>query len=368
MKNLLLLICTLSIKAGTLPPLPANARLALNENWSSGKIDPEKWYRLRKRWGQGNNGVVPENTSIKIDTVHGRKENVLVCRGHGDLYQGPVKGWHGNTTRVGGVLVTKDFFASGRYEIVMKIGQTQSSDSSPSDPTQPIGMIPAIWTYGYRWVRGEHEDLDSFSAENPLYNPLMKRQWKSNEYWSEIDFPEFGKNQNLKTGLYNTFLNNKINSKTLDTSAAIDGRYHTFTTIWRTHLIPFPNLNDTQVVEYQGYHWIQDKKIPFKSYHGNPLKRLAKDKYALYSGKVASHYIDGNLVGTNTQFVPAHAAQLNLGVWFPKWAGAAPWQTSSASFASVKIWEYDDPGDVRNILTQDITNNMNQEGIPIKQN
>lgn len=366
MKSLLLLIITASIHAKTLPKLPPDARLALHENWSSGKIDPKKWYRLRKRWGQNNNGVVPENSYLKTDAVNGKKQHVLVCRGHGDQYQGPIKGWHGNTTRVGGVVVTKEFFASGRYEVVMKIGTSESTKTSPADPTQPIGMIPAIWTYGYRWVSAKHHDLDSFHPENPLYNPLMKRQWKSNEYWSEIDFPEFGKNQNLKQGLYNTFLNDKINSQTFDTSVAIDGQYHTFTTIWRTHLTPFPNLKDSQVVKYKDYHWVHDKKIPFESYYGNPLKRLGKDKYALYSGKVASHYIDGKLVGKNTQFVPAHAAQLNLGVWFPKWAGAAPWQSSSASFASIKIWQYQDPGDIRNILTEDITNNMNSAGTPIK--
>ena len=45
------------------------------------------------------------------------------------------------------------------------------------------------------------------------------------------------------------------------------------------------------------------------------------------------------------------AAQLNLGVWLPEWAGPAPWKTARVSFASIKIWNYDDPGDVRGVLT-----------------
>ena len=195
----------------------------------------------------------------------------------------------------------------------------------------------------------------------------MKRQFGSNEYWSEIDFPEFGKNQDLEQGLYNTFQNDKIQSLTFPTKSVIDGDYHTITTIWRTALKAFENCRDSQVQESGGVYWIQDKAIPFERYLGNPLKRLGKDSYALYSGTEASHYIDGKHVGTNKKFVPALAAQLNIGVWFPRWAGAAPWKTSSMSIASVKVWEYNDPGDVRGILTEDINNNMDQKGTPKKQ-
>jgi hypothetical protein len=46
------------------PPLPAQTRLAFVEDWSSGRIDPDRWYVLRKKWGDGNHGVVPENVRI----------------------------------------------------------------------------------------------------------------------------------------------------------------------------------------------------------------------------------------------------------------------------------------------------------------
>lgn len=51
------------------------------------------------------------------------------------------------------------------------------------------------------------------------------------------------------------------------------------------------------------------------------------------------------------------AAQLTMGVWLPAWAGAAPWKQSTVSFASVKIWQYHDKGDVRGVFTEDITYN-----------
>ena len=143
MKILLTFLLSITV-AQAIPELPASAKLSFSEDWSSRKIDPDKWYPLRKRWGQNNQGVVPENLSIATDTVAGKNQNVLVCRGHSDLYKDPIKGWHGRSDRVGSTLVTKQFFASGRYEVVLKIGSKEKSQGSPEHPTHPIGMIPAI--------------------------------------------------------------------------------------------------------------------------------------------------------------------------------------------------------------------------------
>jgi len=52
------------------------------------------------------------------------------------------------------------------------------------------------------------------------------------------------------------------------------------------------------------------------------------------------------------------AAQLTMGVWLPAWAGPAQWQTAQVFFGPVKIWQYDDPGDVRGILTEDVPPNL----------
>lgn len=343
------------------------AKLVFEEDWGEGRIDSEKWYLLRKRWGQGNNGVVPENFRVEKDMVFGQSKNVVVCYGHGDEYEGQVVGWQGNRQRVGGVIVSKPFFASGQFEVVMKIGQTDRNSESPDNPSRPIGMIPAIWTYAYRWVSVDKNIAHDFKAETSLYNPHMNRHgWGVNEYWSELDFPEFGKNQKLEVGLYNTFLNANHQSREFPTAVAIDGKYHIFTTVWRTHLLPFEGIRDDQVVKYSGYFWVQDKSISFDRYRGNPLKKLGQNRYALYMGKSATHYIDGVQVGQNTRYVPSMAAQLNIGVWFPEWAGKAPWSESSISIASVKVWQLYDEGDVRGILVEDIDNNMDKQGMPIK--
>lgn len=339
-----------------IPPLPATAVLAMQETWNSGQIDPARWYIPRKKWGQGNNGVAPANVRIETDNVWGSNRPVLVCQANGDLYDGPVTGHGGQKPRVGGIVVTRDFFASGRYEMTMKIGGTAALVGAPADPMRPIGTVPAVWTYGYRYV-SVASDFDSFHPEQPLYNPHMKVYGNANEYWSELDFPEFGANGNFDIGLYNTFLQNKHQGRSYNVAPMIDGQYHTLTTDWRTALVPIAGVTDAQVIASDGYFWVRDKAINFNLYLGNPLKRLGPDQYAVLAGTMATHYLDGKKVGGNPTFVPSMAGQLTLGVWLPDWGGPAPWKQSTVSFSSIRIWQFHDPGDVRGIITENITDN-----------
>lgn len=349
-------------------PMPSSAKLVLDEDWSSGKVDPQRWYMPRKKWGQGNNGVTPANVRIGQDIVAGKRRPVLVCQANGDLYTGPVVGHGGQVTRVGGIVVSRQFFASGRFEVVMKIGGAEPGKGGPADPRRPAGAVPAVWTYGYRYVSVPGGDMTRFHESEPLYNPHMRQYGSAvNEYWTEIDFPEFGKGGIFEKALYNTFLQNKHQSRTFDVTPMVDGKYHTLTTEWRTTLAPIKGVTDAQVVEKLGYHWVRDLSVPYGQYLGNPLKRLGKDRYAVYAGLRADHYIDGRKVGENPTFVPSMAGQLNLGVWLPEWAGAAPWETATVSFASVKVWQYGDEGDVRGVVTDNIGDNFAADGTPSKQ-
>ena len=354
----------------TLGPVPAASRLAFSEDWAEGKIDPAKWYLLRKRWGEGNRGVVPENVSISRDTVAGAERDVLVCEAHGDLYDGAVVGERGARARVGGVIVSKPYFASGRFEVVMKIGATSRHDGGPEDPRRPIGTVPAIWTYAYRYARVPRERASDragdFFRDVPLYNPHLARGRATTMYWSELDFPEYGKAGGFDRAMYNTFCQDQHHPELFDVRGAADGRYHTYTTEWRTKLEPLSGVTDAQVVEYNGFWWVQDKSVPIDKYRGNPLKRLGPDEYAVYHGDEALHWIDSHFVARNTRFVPAMAAQLNLGVWLPDWAGPAPWKTAHIRFASVKVWQYDDPGDVRGVLTDPIGDSFDKDGRPLR--
>lgn len=139
------------------------------------QLSNSKWLVVKKAWGNNyignNNGVVPENLELLCD-------GGIRFHAHGDLYNGPIEGSDsviGNgKNRVGACLATKDYYASGRYEVVAKL--------TP-------GVINAFWTFHY--------------IEDPAYqNGGIKN--------SEIDweFPSNNYNGNkftLTDGLENTW-------------------------------------------------------------------------------------------------------------------------------------------------------------------
>jgi hypothetical protein len=345
-----------------LPPLNQGAELVLDEDWSQG-IVPTKWYVMQRRWGNGNHGVVPENVRVEKERGEdGEMRNVLVCEAHGEHYDGPVKGLWNRGDRVGGVIVSKAFFASGRFEVSMRVGGTEKVEGGPENPMRPIGTIPAIWIYAGWNTRVKPELAGGYVAENPMYQPYLQEWGRGNAfYWSELDFPELGKKGDFDHGLYNTFLSKKTESITYPVKVA-DGRFHTYTTEWRTTLVEMKGLRDEQVMEHAGFWWVRDLKVPFGSYWGNPLRKLGPNRYATCQGLIARHWIDGEFVGENTKFVPSIAAQLSLGVWLPDWAGPAPWKVSKVSFGRVRVWQYGDEGDVKGLLTNDQPDNIAKDG------
>ena len=362
----LVLFLTIPSLAAELAKLKKGAVLALDEDWSGG-IDSQKWYVMRRHWGKGHHGVVPENVKVAQEPDgKGGTRSILVCKAHGDQYDGPIKGLGNHSDRVGGVIVTKDFFASGRFEISMRVGGTKKIEGGPADPTKPIGAIPAIWTYAGWTTRVKPEDAKTFSKENPLYQPGLQEYGPGNAFYtSEIDFPELGKKGDFSKGLYNTFMPRKVDSQTFAVDIA-DGQFHTYTTEWRTHLVEIKDLRDDQVIQHAGYSWIRDLKVPFGLYGGNPVQKLGPNRYAVCHGLHAKHWVDGKFVGESTRFVPAIAAQLSLGVWLPHWGGPAPWKESSVAFDRIRIWQYSDEGDVKGILKNDQPNNIGPKGALLK--
>ncbi len=92
--------------------------------------------RAHKAWGGLNGGVVAENI------IHDEVEGVLKIRACGDQYTGPITGVDriGNpvarTTRIGGCIVTRDYFGPGSYRLLAKL------------PIQD-GVVSAFWTFHY---------------------------------------------------------------------------------------------------------------------------------------------------------------------------------------------------------------------------
>ena len=98
-------------------------------------LDFTKWLVVKKTWGANNNGVVPEN--IKLLTSGG-----IRFHGHGNLYgsgtydtvYGASNTYGNGKEHVGACIATKDYYASGKYEIVAKVAP---------------GLVDAFWTFHY---------------------------------------------------------------------------------------------------------------------------------------------------------------------------------------------------------------------------
>ena len=111
----------------TAQPIPAPISEVLFEDFN-GPLDPEQWLIVDKAWGGDNGGLVPENVELA--------DGKLLLHANGDEYSGEVVGHGDRTTRVGSGIATRDYYASGRYEVRARIPQV-------------TGAASAFWTFHY---------------------------------------------------------------------------------------------------------------------------------------------------------------------------------------------------------------------------
>ena len=120
------------------------------------KVDPSSFLVAFKQWGGDNGGVLPEN--LFIDEVGGRK--VLRIRALGNFYEGAVRGINKDGSqrsdgkRTGGAIATKEYFASGSYEVRAKLAPK-------------LGVCSAFWTFHYQ----EFYPGDPQYMEKPVGGP-----------------------------------------------------------------------------------------------------------------------------------------------------------------------------------------------------
>ena len=108
-------------------PIPTPTTEVLFDDFS-GPLDPERWLIVDKAWGGDNGGLVPENVELA--------DGKLLLHANGDDYTGDVIGHGDRTTRVGAGIATRDYYASGRYEVRARIPQV-------------LGAASAFWTFHY---------------------------------------------------------------------------------------------------------------------------------------------------------------------------------------------------------------------------
>lgn len=269
----------------------------LFDDFDGETLNAKRWLVARTQWGgkDRNGGVVPDNLYLE-----GGK---LLVKGHGDRYTGPVKGvqrvggkvtsiTHGR--RTGACLVTRECYASGRYEVRMKV-------------PKEVGVCTGLWTFNYRRVDPNHPEY--------IANDGKGKSYISN-HEIDIELPGRPGTKTVDIGYDWALLNTWVGERGMDMTACPtklpfevnDGKFHTWRFDWHTG---DPEGKGGKVVE---------PRVDF--------------------------YLDGQLLGTITTTVPVDAGQFWMGLWFPnQWAGEPDFGIETLEIDWVRITPFHEAGD-----------------------
>jgi len=155
------------------------------DDFNGPRLDSDLWIAGLHQWGPNNNGVVPENVRVGVVEDQGKKITVLDTEAHGDFYKGAVKGVRRAKTeehleandprryerteagtRVGGLVITKQKFGPGRYEVRMK------------NLPKP-GGCSCIWNY-----LETPDDYTEIDIEMPANGTAEKANWS---HWAGLN-------------------------------------------------------------------------------------------------------------------------------------------------------------------------------------
>ena len=186
------------------------------DDFSDGTLDGDKWLVAYKNWGgkvtengvkvDYNGGVLPQNVTVA--------DGKLILNGNGNLYEGEIRGINrdmslrANGKRTGAAIATKEYFASGSYEVMAKVAPE-------------LGACSAIWTFEYE------EDWDTGEITNHEIDIEMPGRPAAEK-----------KNQSFQYALCNTWTGeNEGQYKTGYTDTGFDqadGKFHKYRFDWHT--------------------------------------------------------------------------------------------------------------------------------------
>jgi beta-glucanase (GH16 family) len=229
-------------------PMPNPNQPALFDDFKGTSINSDDWLLADKGWGGDNGGVVPENVSIG--------DGVVRLEAHGDRYTGNVKGVGGSrTTRVGASLVTRNYFASGRYEVRAKI-------------PRELGACTAFWSFHY--IENTPSDAGFWEEPNKIRNseidwefPTAKDDGSADD---EISFDNA--RANTWGGKYGGEGGNESLRPSIGHLVA-DGDFHDYAYDWNAGgdgVTPYIawSIDGIEVARYTGAEYGQDN-VPFRS-------------------------------------------------------------------------------------------------------
>ena len=297
------------------PPTPQTN--VFFDDFSSGTLSPEKWLISSKAWGGDNGGVSPENVTLVEDTDNGQPIIALRLEAHGDEYTGDHI-HNGRTTRVGAAIATREYHASGRYEVRARVAPE-------------YGTCTAFWPFHY--IDHRMGEAEYWHEPNPRRNTEIDWEFPTDLAGSDTGNFSFTKARTNSWGGQfggeggehkgRIVLSDETGSP-LDLAAeALDGKYHTFTIEWRSGA----DVGDETIGRSTvgSVRWLID---------GQLVDELNDVEFG-----------QGN--------VPYRAARFWLGTWFPSagyagdvgWTGNPNFDTTAAHIAWVRITPFDEARD-----------------------
>jgi beta-glucanase (GH16 family) len=278
------------------------AEVALCDDFGGNALDLEKWWYGRRHWGPQpprNHGVVPENVS-----VHDGRAFIAA---NGDRYTGAVQGirkdngYHQDQpgTRSGGVLVSDEYYGSGRYEVRMRLPAS-------------TGVVSAIWTFHYReHYQGTPEYEAAIASGNVRLGNQNDGYYVIPNHEIDIEVPTSLEGQpdaeaSYSNARYNTWIGEtgpEYTDEFFDNGANLsDGEFHVWRFDWHTG-----DVDQTPRVEF---------------------------------------YVDGVPVYTSMTHIPFVKGRLTIGTWFAEWAGgAAPFDVEYLEIDWVKVTPFSEASD-----------------------
>ncbi len=286
-----------------------------------------------KQWGGANGGVSSEN--VLLDRLNGVCEITAL----GDNYVGPIRGTNRTggvsdiNVRIGGCIVTRDYFGPGSYRILCK-------------PASLPGVCTALWTFHY-----EEGYLGSVLYDLHQQDGIHISGEEVNGFYTvrnheiDIEFP---------TAL-------KSNPNQEDVSFR-NARFNTWRGELRNWSVPNPDVpvgdaayspvpDQAYWSEYTDDFVNHDVNLADQQYH-----ELRFD-WHLGDDPRVEYYIDGVLMHTVRTHIPDIPGRYWAGMWFPsgstQWAGrGAAWIAQHMLVKELTITPFADEAEFSNNVVE----------------
>ena len=342
----------------------------------SGTMLDGNWLIAEKAWGGDNGGVVHDNVVLQ--------DGLLQLIGHGNAYTGTVQGVNHDgaridrVTKVGASIATRDYYASGRYEVRARL------------PEQ-LGSCSAFWTFHYEEGYKGTELYDELAALGGVsktdFSELGLSGMQVDALWADISTTNAGgreaylvdiSNDTAKVSAY--FKAHVWDVSKLDVAddfGCRDGIYR---------VLKNGVSLEVQGSDYAGYYIVRNHEIdiemptslkatptaisytnarfnswvgefggeytdPFVSLgHGYNDNEFHTFRFDWHTGSTTEvprveYYVDETCFQTNYTSIPTIAGRFWLGLWFPAWTGIPEFEQQSLDIDWVRVTPFEESGD-----------------------